>query len=86
MVPTSDVFPNNTRKTINIWLISPDFQPNTEQLSLELISESPCTYYFDDGFCQNKEEYPCKFIYENLNLNYLYMINGIKVYNVTLKI
>jgi len=86
MVPTSDVFPNNTRKTININLIFPNSQPNTKQLSLELISESPCTYYFDDGVCQNKEEYPCKFIYENLNLIYLYSINEIKIYNVTLKI
>jgi 4-amino-4-deoxy-L-arabinose transferase-like glycosyltransferase len=85
MIPTTDVFPNNNRKTINPWLIFPNAQPNTGQLSLELISESPCTYYFDDGSCSNMEEYPCKFIYENLTIDYLYWVGKIKVCNVSLK-
>jgi hypothetical protein len=90
IIPNSDVFENNNRRTANIWLIS----NNTEQIFLDEFSEAECLIFFKDWFCKttdnkiyNNEQ--CKFLYDNLDLKYLYNITKnnmiITVYNATLK-
>jgi 4-amino-4-deoxy-L-arabinose transferase-like glycosyltransferase len=91
MVVTSDVFKNNKRRAIQLSMIT----LNNGSIAKEEIKNSSCVLYFSDYMCQRYIDDPsisdsnCKFIYENLNLTYLYTSEGvwgnIDVYNVTLK-
>jgi len=85
MIPTSDVFKNNRRRSINLWLIYPE----SEEYVLDEISSNECVLYFEDWFCKENQEYPCKFVEDKLNLSYVSTFeeygNVINIYEVSLK-
>jgi hypothetical protein len=90
IIPNSDVFENNKRRTVNIWLIF----NNTKQIYLDEFSEAKCLIFLEDWFCKTsdnkiRDSEPCKFLYDNLNLKYLYNITKnnmvVTLYNATTK-
>ena len=88
LIPTSDVFENNQRRTASIWLIFDETKP----LYLEEFKNSECLVYVEDWYCNSPEMFEeaeqCKFLQDNLEVNYLFSVgegeNRINVYNASL--
>ena len=83
MIVTSDVFKNNNRKVFSIDLIGNE---HVDKIVLEELKKHECLIYLDELICRDhSEEELCNFIEENLNLDYLYNVDFISVYTVSLK-
>ena len=82
MIVTSDYFEDNSRKAFQISLLNNSV---VDPIALREIKNAECIMYFDD-VCKNYlDPNICPFIEKNLNLTYLYDIDHISIYNVSLK-
>lgn len=81
LVVTNDIFKDNGRKAIQSTIITAE----RGEPAIDEIKDNDCVLYFEDFSCKNYYDENCKFIYEKLNLTYLYSVDRIKIYNVTLK-
>lgn len=80
-VPNSDMLKDNKRRWIDTYLI----MSGTENLIKKEMNNSKCIIFIKDNICRNGCEERYKFIYDNLDLEFMFNQGVVEVYKGTLK-